>query len=168
MTANRFRIYFFPLIVILKASGYASRKQGPHNIRATAFYKVEVDLAPESSLRGKVTTPDGKPVSGVEVQADNVLGPDGKPYFIADKGLAIRNQSGEFKISSLPAGYTNLNCRTGTLHLMNSIFEIYSVPSGEVKLIVIKTDEIITDSQVSPKVQVESGKVVEVKVIRPR
>jgi len=51
---------------------------------------------------------------------------------------------------------------------MNSIFEIYSVPSGEVKLIVIKTDEIITDSQVSPKVQVESGKVVEVKVIRPR
>jgi 5-hydroxyisourate hydrolase-like protein (transthyretin family) len=128
--------------VRVKAKGYASRKQGSYNNKRPEYHKFKVGLAQPSYVKGIVTDVDGNPIEGVKVSATNIIGTDGFGYPCVGDKSAITDKHGRFEIRSLPIGVMNVRCRAESLHLKNSIFEQYPIPSDEIKLVMTGTGTI--------------------------
>ena len=129
--------------VQVRAKDYAPRKQGGYNNTRPEYYEFEVRLARPSYVKGTVTNLRGNPIEGVKVLATNTLGPDGLGYPCAGDTSAITDEQGRFEIDSLPAGgLMTGRCRAESLHLTNSIFEQYPIPSDEIKLTMTGTGTV--------------------------
>ncbi|MHC4604991.1 MAG: carboxypeptidase regulatory-like domain-containing protein [Planctomycetota bacterium] len=144
--------------VRVRAKGYASRKQGSYNNKQPEYHKFKVGLAKPSYIKGIVNDVDGKPIEGVKVSATNVIGTDGFSYPCVGDKSALTNKQGRFEIRSLPIGVMNISCRAESLHLKNSIFEQYPIPSDEIKLTMTGTG-IIRGKVVSKDGEAPSGDV---------
>jgi len=144
--------------VRIRAEGYVPRKQGSYNNKQPEYHKFEVGLARPSYVKGVVTDVNGKPIEGVKVSATNVIGTNGFGYpCVADKS-AITGREGRFEIDSLPKGLMSIRCRGKSLHLKNSIFEQYPIPSDEIRLTMTGTG-IIRGKIVGKDGKVPSGEV---------
>ncbi len=118
----------------IRAGGYASRKQGSYDNKRPEYHQFEVCLARPSYIKGTVSDVEGNPIEGVKVSANNVIGIDGFGYSCIDAKVATTDKEGRFEIPNLPTGFTNIGCRSESLHLKNSIFEVYAIPSDEIRL----------------------------------
>jgi 5-hydroxyisourate hydrolase-like protein (transthyretin family) len=123
------------------ADGYAARYQGNWNNELPEYLKFTISLARPESVKGVVVDEAGKPVKGVKVSARDVLSAGGFGYSVGDLSSTTDNL-GRFKICSLPRGLISIRCEPTTVHLKNSIFEQYPVPSDNIKLVVTGTATI--------------------------
>lgn len=128
--------------VRVRTKNYVSRKQGSYNNKRPEYHQFEVGLARPSYVRGIVTDVDGNPIEGARVSATNVIGTDGFGYPCVDGEIAITDKQGRFEIRSLPEGLMNIGCRAESLHLTNSIFEQYTIPSDQIRLTMTGTATI--------------------------
>ena len=110
------------------AEGCAGRNVGPFDNRSGhAYLESDILISKAASLRGVVADEKGNPIPGVKVSARNTIGIDGLGYRCAGEPSAATDAKGCFEISSLPEGFTGLNCRAPSLHQQTSIFELYKV-----------------------------------------
>jgi 5-hydroxyisourate hydrolase-like protein (transthyretin family) len=144
--------------VSVVSEGYVSRKQGYYNNERPEYYRFDVRLARPSCVRGVVTYPDGSPIEGVKVSASNILGSDGFGYQCVGDKSGITDAQGRFEICSLPYGLMSVRCRRESLHLKNSIFEQYQIPSDEIELTMTGTG-IIRGRVIDKDGKAPSGKV---------
>jgi hypothetical protein len=86
------------------ADGYARRALGYETFRNDTLKEYVVRLAPPAALAGTVVDTDGKPVKGVTVRADSVMGPDGNGYRLPARAEATTDDAGAFSIAGLPQG----------------------------------------------------------------
>jgi len=133
-----FRIEKIPAghyIITIQAEGYAPREVGRYENAANAYHDLVVELARAASLKGTVTDLQGRPISQAKVYTRDLLGIDGRGYTLAGSQTTTSDGQGRFEISSLPIGFTHLRCQAASLHLTNSIFEIYPIPTQSIKLV---------------------------------
>jgi len=124
------------------ADGYAPRIQGGYDNGRPELHDFEIGLTQLACVKGLVTDPDGKPIEGVKVSASNILGPDVFGYPCVGERSATTDKNGRFEICSLPKGLMSIRCDSRTLHLKNSIFEQYPIPSDEIRLTMTGTGTI--------------------------
>jgi len=112
----------------VSAEGYAARAVGAFDNRSGhAYLESDMLISKAAPLRGVVADEKGNPIPGVKVAARNAIGIDGLGYQCAGKWSAVTDAKGGFEISSLPEGFTGLNCTAPSLHQQTSIFELYKV-----------------------------------------
>lgn len=128
--------------VRVSAEGYVSRKQGSYNNKRPEYHEFKVGLRQPSYVKGIVTDMDGNPIEGVKVSATNIIGIDGFGYPCVGDKSAITDTHGRFEICSLPKGLMSIRCRSKGLHLRNSIFEQYQIPSDAIKLTMTGTGTV--------------------------
>jgi hypothetical protein len=89
---------------------YVSQSPGARGFRARAFDlapgqhldDLVIYLTPGGTISGQISSPGGKPVSGVTVQALKRSHRFGKPVF--DEVASAESKSGEYRLTTLPAG----------------------------------------------------------------
>jgi hypothetical protein len=124
----------------IKAKGFVARKLGQYDNKRPEYHKFEVALARPSYLKGIITDLAGNPIKGVKVSARNIIGTNGFGYPCVDDKSAISDKQGRFEIRDLPImGSANLHCDAKSLHMINSIFEVYKIGSDSIKLIMTGT-----------------------------
>jgi len=129
--------------VRVRAEGYVTRKQANYNNKRPEYHQFNLGLASPSYVKGIVTDQAGNPIEGVNISATNIIvGPDGFGYLCAGEKAAITDKQGRFEIRSLPKGTMSIRCRAKSLHLKNSIFERYSIPSDQIRLTMTGTGTI--------------------------
>ncbi len=110
------------------AENYVSRNIGTFDNRSGyKFLEMDTLLITPGSLQGSVTDPDGNPIRGLQVEAENTMGIDGLGYICVQKPSTTTDGNGQFTLSSLPEGYTQIRCRAPSLHQETNLFEIYRV-----------------------------------------
>lgn len=137
--------------IVVSADGFASRRVGNFdNAAGHAVLDFDLLLARKAPLRGTVVDDKGGPLAGVRVTARNVLAMDGLGYVCQEGTTAATDDQGGFEFTSLPEGYTGLDCSSPPLHQQSSILERYQVtamvpPSGkkpEVKIVMTGTGTV--------------------------
>jgi hypothetical protein len=122
-------------VITISAEGYAPRGGWRYENAGNTYQELLAELARASRLKGAVTDLEGKPISQAKVSAEDLLGIDGRGYQLAGSQAATTDDEGRFEISPLPIGFTRLRCDAPSLHLTNSIFELYQIPSESIKLV---------------------------------
>jgi hypothetical protein len=125
--------------IVVRADGYAPRKQQTYDNRCPEYNKLQTKLARSSYVKGSVTDADGRPLQGVNVHVSAVIDSEGFGYASVPKKSAVTDQQGRFEIKGLPIGSASVTCRAESLHMSNSIFEIYPIPSESIHLIMTGT-----------------------------
>ncbi len=141
------------------AEGYVPREQGNYDNKRPEYHQFEIGLARPSYVKGVVTDPNGNLIEGVKVSAVNVIGKDGFGYWCVGDKFSITDKEGRFEIGPLPAGLMNIWCDAKGLHLKNSIFEEYPIPSDKLKLIMEGTGTV-HGKVVTEKGDVPAGQIV--------
>ncbi len=124
------------------AEGYVPRKQADYNNKRPEYHQFNLGLASPSYVKGIVTDQTGNPIEGVNISATNIVGPDGFGYQCVGDRAVTTDKQGRFEIRSLPKGMMSIRCRGKSLHLKNSIFERYSIPSDQIRLTMTGTGTI--------------------------
>jgi len=128
--------------VTIKAKGFVAQKLSQYNNKRPEYHKFEVGLARPSFLKGIITDLAGNPIEGVKVSARNIIGTDGFGYPCLDDKSATSDKQGRFEIRNLPMGSANTHCDAESLHMTNSIFEVYTMGSDSIKLTMTGTATI--------------------------
>ncbi|MGI6271758.1 MAG: carboxypeptidase regulatory-like domain-containing protein [Anaerohalosphaeraceae bacterium] len=128
--------------VSVRADGYAPRKIGSYGNTLPEYFTFETHLTRFAAIWGFVVDTDMRPVANAKVSAGNAITVDGLGYMMPEPYSAITDERGMFQIASLPVGSVTLRCRAGDMHLTNSIFELYPVPSEGVRLVMTKTSVV--------------------------
>ncbi len=123
------------------------------NTRAEC-YEFEAGLLRPYTIKGIVIDTKGSPLRDVGVWADDFIGPDGNEYRHKSDSPVLTDAQGRFEIPDLPKGFARVRCRAEGLRQADSIFEMYPIPSREIKLAMTGTGII------RGKVVVENGKAV--------
>jgi Carboxypeptidase regulatory-like domain len=113
--------------VTVSADGYAPRLLGDVELRGNTFRRFTAHLSPGATLAGNAVDTDGKPVAGVDVHALCTMSIDGRGYILPGKRETKTNEHGDFVLTDLPTGYTQL--LTGSDHYAGmEMLKLYSVP----------------------------------------
>jgi hypothetical protein len=121
------------LRVSVAADGYAHRIMDYSQYRENSFRHFNTELSHLASVRGAVVDSDGKPLKGVTVRADSVMGINGRGYNSPDAKPATTDKSGQFEITGLPTGYTQLYASASGYHF-SDLFTIHDVPATNLVL----------------------------------
>ncbi len=144
--------------VSVSAKGYVSVDLERYDNTPAECYEFEVGLLRPFSISGIVTDAKGAPLQGVGVQAGDFVGPDGSEYPHQADSPVLTDAQGRFEISDLPKGFASIRCRAEDLHQADSIFEMYPVPSKQIRLTVTGTG-IIRGKVVNADGKVPAGEV---------
>lgn len=136
------------------ANGYVARSQGGWNNDLPEFLNFKVKLARPKCVKGVVLDVKGKPITGVKIRAIDILSDDGFGYPCAGEKSSITDEQGRFEICSLPPGSMGIRCESRKLHMKDSIFKQYDIPSDNIKLVLTGTGAV-------------TGKVVDKEGKRP-
>ena len=145
--------------VRVQAEGYVSRKLESYNNGKPEYYQFKSGLARPLSVKGIVIDENDKPIKGIEVSANNIIGKDGFGYPCAERKSAVTDNEGRFEIRLLPEGSISIRCRGISLYLKNSIFERYRVPSEQIRLVMAGTG-IVRGNVVDNNGKKPAGQVV--------
>ena len=124
------------------AGGYAPAELEAYDNRRPEYYGFEAGLLRSFDIKGIVVDTEGSTLEGVSVSARDFIGADGNEYPLLEESPVVTNAQGKFEILDLPKGFASLRCRAEGLHQADSIFEMYPVPSKEIKLTVSGTGTI--------------------------
>lgn len=114
--------------VVASADGYAARVLGFAEFKADTLKEFAVRLSPPATLAGTVVDTDGKPVAGVSVRADSVMGPDGRGYLLPAEASATTDARGAFALATLPRGHCQLHA-SATGYSMLDPLTVQAVPT---------------------------------------
>ena len=120
--------------VSVSSEGYVSAELERYDNTPAECYEFEVGLLRPFSITGIVTDAKGAPLQGVGVQAGDFVGPDGNEYRHQADSPVLTDAQGRFEIPDLPKGFVSIRCRAEGLHQADSIFEMYPVPSKQIRL----------------------------------
>jgi hypothetical protein len=150
--------------VSVAAEGYVPVELERYDNTQAECYEFEAGLLRPFSITGIVTDGKGAALKDVGVSADDFVGPDGNEYRHQADSPVLTDAQGRFEIPDLPKGFARFRCRAEGLHQTDSIFEMYPIPSGQIKLTMTGTGII------RGKVVAENGKAVSGEIhvhIRP-
>lgn len=105
-----------------------------------------------------MTDAKGAPLQGVGVQAGDFVGFDGNEYRRQADSPVLTDAQGRFEISDLPKGFVSIRCRAEGLHQADSIFQMYTVPSKQIRLTMTGTG-IIRGKVVDADGKVPAGEI---------
>jgi hypothetical protein len=142
------------------ADGYIARKWGYWDNERPEFLQFRIGLSRPACAEGIVVDSDGKPVCGASLWVTDVLGADGLGYSFVDEPNATTDAKGRFEMCALPKGGSmSPRCRYEGLHLTNSILRRCKVPSGGIKMVMIRT-ATVRGKVVDPKGNTPAGEIV--------
>jgi len=144
--------------VSVSAEGYVSVDLERYDNTPAECYEFEVSLLRPFSISGIVTDAKGAPLQGVGVQAGDFVGADGNEYRHQADSPVLTDVQGRFEISDLPKGFASIRCRAEGLHQADSIFEMYPVPSKQIRLTMTGTG-IIRGKVVGTDGKVPGGEI---------
>jgi len=144
--------------VSVSAEGYVSLELERYDNTPAERYDFEVGLLRPFSITGIVTDAKGAPLQGVGVQAGDFVGPDGNGYRHQADSPVLTDAQGRFEIPDLPEGFASIRCRAEGLHQADSIFEMYPVPSKQIRLTMTGTG-IIRGKVVGTDGKVPGGEI---------
>ncbi len=91
--------------LVVNAPGYTTGRLSGLTIEdGKALTNLEVDLDTGVKLTGRVTGPDGAPLSGVTIREDDTPGAGGRLNLAMGNGGALTDPNGEYTIDSLEPG----------------------------------------------------------------
>jgi hypothetical protein len=140
--------------IVIRAEGYVAREDLFHN-KPVEYYSFSAGLSRGSYGKGIVTDPDGNPVEGIAVSADDFIGMDGLAYPCSDEKATTTDKQGRFEIRDLPVGFGRIDCRSPSWNQVDSGFEVCRIPSEKLRLTVVRT------SIVRGTVVDEKGKIIQ-------
>jgi len=120
--------------ISVAADGYVPVKLQHYDNTRAEFYEFEAGLLRPFTIAGIVTDTQGNPLRDIGVWADDFVGPDGNKYQHQSDSPVLTDEQGRFGIPDLPKGFARFRCRAEGLHQADSIFEMYPIPSKEIKL----------------------------------
>jgi hypothetical protein len=132
------------------ADGYAGRVLGYAQLGNDTLKEYVVRLAPPATLEGTVLDTDGKPVKGVSVRADCVMGPDGAGYRLPARAEATTDEQGAFAIANLPGGGYCQTFAHAAGYSMLDLFALHAVPSPEPLAVRVSRAGIVKAKVVTP------------------
>jgi hypothetical protein len=152
------------------ADGYATRLLGYATFRGDTLKEYPAaSLAPAKELSGTVVLGDGKPIAGLTVRVDSLIGPDGNGYIPLDSPQAVTDAKGGFTFGGLPAGSCQLFVH-GTGYTQKAVLERHTIPapgftirmsaSGNVRGKVTRNGEVPTDASYIANLTPEGGEKV--------
>jgi hypothetical protein len=127
--------------VIVTAKAYATRLLGYAEFRGNTLKRYTAELSTTAALRGTVADTDGKPVAGVNVRVDSIIGPDGRGYLLPDPLQATTNNQGEFELTRLPHGHAQIFAY-GNHYQMLDVLKLYTIPEDHLELRLTATGTI--------------------------
>ena len=83
----------------------------------------------------------GVPIKDARVYVSDTVGPDKLGYSSPDVEV-LTDDEGKFRLFPLPKGFASIRCRVPKMYLTNSIFDNYSVPSDNIKLVMTGTSTV--------------------------
>jgi 5-hydroxyisourate hydrolase-like protein (transthyretin family) len=123
------------------AEGYATRQIGYYGNSPAEYYQFETALAGVGAISGVVVDAEGVPIKNARVYVRDTVGPDELGYASPDVEV-FTDEDGKFRLFPLPKGFASIRCRVPNMYLTNSIFDKYSVPSDNIKLVVTGTSTV--------------------------
>ena len=144
--------------VSVAAEGYAPVELERYDNTRAECYEFQAGLLRPFSLTGIVTNTKGTPLQDVGVQANDFIGPDGNEYRHEGDSPVLTDAQGRFEIPDLPKGFASVRCRAEGLHQADSIFQMYPIPSKEIRLTMSDTG-IIRGKVVDKDGKAPSGRV---------
>jgi len=144
--------------VSVAAEGYAPVELERYDNTRAECYEFQAGLLRPFSITGIVTDTKGTPLQEVGVQANDFIGPDGNEYRHEGDSPVLTDGQGRFEIPDLPKGFASVRCRAEGLHQADSIFQMYPIPSKEIRLTMSDTG-IIRGKVVDKDGKAPSGRV---------
>lgn len=121
-----------------------------------AFQSEAIQLSRAAKLSGRVSSSDGRPLSGIHIRLAETLGIDGAGYIPAGQKETMSDADGHFEFESLPEGFTQLRIDSQALHRIGDFFELVPIPSDSAQIVLEETGTV--------QGRVVSGKPVQVHV----
>ena len=128
-------------LVEASADGYAPRVLGDDAFGSDTLKEFTVYLATAARVTATVTDIAGKPVAGVIVRADDIMGPDGGGYPLATSVEAKTDADGHVELTGLPRGYCRPYAHAKGYAMLN-VLEVHPVPSERISLRVTATGTV--------------------------
>lgn len=125
----------------IRAPGYASRNVEVDANEKPVYREVDVELAPETSISGRVVNEVGDPIAGVIVSTTTTLAIDGRGYASAGHRKAETDSEGRFELNDLPRGYVQLSYRKERFY-HTPLGELLAVPGETIEIAMVRTGTI--------------------------
>jgi uncharacterized GH25 family protein len=140
--------------LVVAAPGSAPRMVGYEELKDGSSRTVTVELSKAARFTGTVTDDAGRPVAGITVRADNVMGIDGRGYALPQTVEAKTDDQGRFTLDGVPGGYLQAWAHApGRFHVDG--LKLYAAP--ERNPVVLR---VVATGTVRGKVVDKSGKPV--------
>ena len=123
------------------------RSCGYFENKGTTYRALNVEMSKTAELSGFVVDGKGKPIKGVKVRGENLMGIDGRGYGRMGDESVVTDDQGRFKLASLPTGFASVRCECPSYFAAG--LELYKVPSSEIRITMVGTGGI--RGKVAPK-----------------
>lgn len=123
-----------------EAPGYASRACGYFENKGATYRALNVEMSKTAELSGYVVDAKGKPIKGVKVSGENLMGIDGRGYGRKSAESVVTDEQGRFKLASLPTGFASVRCESPSYFASGR--ELHKVPSNEIRITMVGTGGI--------------------------
>ena len=127
--------------VTVSAPGMAPRVLGYESFGKNTYKQYAAKVSGATTLAGTAIDTDGKPLAGITVRADAIMGPDGRGYDLPERPQATTDAQGKFALQGLPRGHCQLHAYSKA-HLLRDVLKVYEVPSGDVALTLVATGSV--------------------------
>jgi len=145
--------------VRLFAEDYAPVEIEIYDNRRPEIYEFEAGLMRTGFIKGIVVDTGGRPLGGVAVSVNDFVGTDGNEYPFLTESPIVTDEQGRFQIEGLPKGFASVRCQGKGLHQKGSIFEMYPIPLGKLKLTMEGTG-IVRGKVLTKKGSIPAGQIV--------
>ncbi|MGH7194234.1 MAG: MSCRAMM family protein [Candidatus Saccharimonadales bacterium] len=135
------RLKHDPGEVHVVAAGYAPRAVARDRQDLPIYRSIDVELAAEGSIAGRILDGDGQPMPGVTVGLTSVLAIDGRGYRSPTPSDAVTDAEGRFQLNDLPHGYAQLSYGKQGYYL-SPMGDLMAVPGEPIEVAMQRTGAI--------------------------
>ena len=121
--------------ITASAGGYVPRTLGYVTLGRNTLKEYEngIYLAPPVKVGGTVSDTDGKPLSGVKVRVDTIIGADGRGYVPPEELETTSDDKGRFELTGVPGGHVQIFASDAS-HQMLEFLKLLPAPSSDIAL----------------------------------
>jgi hypothetical protein len=131
-----------PARVVVTADNYATRVISYEPLKDGQAQTVIVELCRLETLKGFIKDGAGKPLAGVKVYANNVMGIDGRGYRLQNTPQSVSDGNGAFVITGLPLGFTCVFTHADGLRQTTHVRSVLAIPTPDLVITVEGTPVI--------------------------
>jgi len=119
--------------VVARCSGYVPRVLDSVEFYGDTLKSSYARLSPTQAIRGTVVDTAGKPLGGVAVRSEEIIGLDGRGYSLPDNVSIVSGSDGRFVLDRIPAGGCRIFAWAKGLFDQTSL-KTYEIPGSGVEL----------------------------------